>query len=482
MYRTECIKPEDFKPARFEAKGEAKVNGTVIPYHTVSEDNVFYGKDGKPVASIFSYSYFRSDVEDTANRPVIFAFNGGPGSSCMYVHAGFLGPKRLKYGDPDRPTSFGPYETVDNTDWLIDVADIVLIDPVGTGYGVLIDEEAGKEVLGIEQDAEALLQFVEKWTRKYHRNLSPKYLVGESYGCTRSAVAAGIASTMGENRAYGVSFDGLVLIGNTVTVGKYFGNGIPAESSVLGFPTYAGVHWYHHHPTDQTVKEFVMEAKKFADTEYFPALYKGEALSDEERAYIIEKVCYYTGVSPEYLERNDLEIQDSTYRSEVLKKKGKAVSRYDGRVTRPLLEPEVIEAEKGMRDDATADRYDPFFHAAVTGDILPYLNVKLDRAYVSSARFYLDWDKDESLGTTSVQLRNAMTRRFGMRTFFANGWFDLCTESGYLYHMLDHSHLPKDRVFLKEYNSGHMIYIGEDNVHELCTDIRTFLLGGDPTK
>ncbi|MBQ1466987.1 MAG: hypothetical protein IIZ27_00765, partial [Solobacterium sp.] len=474
--------PDDFKPAHFESNHTITLNGQEIPYHTVSEDTVFYNDQGKAIASIFSYSYFRSDVEDPTDRPVVFAYNGGPGSACMYVHAGFLGTRRLKYEETDRITSIAPYEVIDNPDCLIDIADLVLVDPVGTGYGLLLDPEEGKNFLGIQQDAEALLVFIDRWLRRYNRGKSPKYLIGESYGCTRNAIAAGMAATGTKNRSYGFAFDGIVMIGNTVTAGKYFGENLPVNDSVLGFPTYAGVHWYHNHPSNQTVREFVMEAKKFADTEYFPALYKGEALSDEERAYIIEKVCYYTGVSPEYLERNDLEIQDSTYRSEVLKKKGKAVSRYDGRVTRPLLEPEVIEAEKGMRDDATADRYDPFFHAAVTGDILPYLNVKLDRAYVSSARFYLDWDKDESLGTTSVQLRNAMTRRFGMRTFFANGWFDLCTESGYLYHMLDHSHLPKDRVFLKEYNSGHMIYIGEDNVHELCTDIRTFLLGGDPTK
>ena len=451
MYRTECFKPDDFKPAHFESNHTIILNGQEIPYHTVSEDTVFYNDQGKAIASIFSYSYFRSDVEDPTDRPVVFAYNGGPGSACMYVHAGFLGTRRLKYEETDRITSIAPYEVIDNPDCLIDIADLVLVDPVGTGYGLLLDPEEGKNFLGIQQDAEALLVFIDRWLRKYNRGKSPKYLIGESYGCTRNAIAAGMAATGTKNRSYGFAVDGIVMIGNTVTAGKYFGENLPVNDSVLGFPTYAGVHWYHNHPSNQTVREFVMEAKKFADTEYFPALYKGEALSDEERAYIIEKVCYYTGVSPEYLERNDLEIQDSTYRSEVLKKKGKAVSRYDGRVTRPLLEPEVIEAEKGMRDDATADRYDPFFHAAVTGDILPYLNVKLDRAYVSSARYYMDWDRDESLGTTSVQLRNAMTRRFGMRTFFANGWFDLCTESGYLYHMLDHSHLPKDRVFLKEY-------------------------------
>ena len=484
MYRIETIKADNFTPSRFEADGKITLRGQEIPYHTVSEDNVFYNKDGKPVASIFSYSYFRSDVEDTTNRPVLFGFNGGPGSSSMYVHAGFLGARRITYGEPDRPSAFGPYEVIDNPDCLLDIADLVLVDPVGTGYGYLLsdDEEERKNFLGIEQDAEALLTFVEGWLRRYNRTMSPKQLIGESYGCTRSAVAAGIAATNGKERAYGVAFDGLVLIGNTVTVGKYFGEGLPVESSVIGFPTYAGVHWYHHHPTEQSVEEFVAEAKKFADTEYVLALYRGEALSEEEREHIIERVTYYTGVSREYLIRHGLKIDDNNYRQEVLKKEGKAVSRYDGRMTRPLLEPEVVEAEKGLWDDATADRYDPYFYAALTGDLLPHLGVKLDRNYINMTMYYKNWDRTESMGTTGEQLRNAMTRRPGMRVFFANGWFDLCTEFGYVYHTLDHAGLPKDRVYVKGYKSGHMIYIGEENVHELCEDIRKFVEGQDPSK
>ncbi len=482
MYRTETIKADEFKPARFEAEGKITLRGKEIPYHTVSEDNVFYNKDGKPIASIFSYSYFRSDVEDTRNRPVLFGYNGGPGSSSMYVHAGFLGTRRIAYGEPDRPSAFGPYEVIDNPDCLLDIADLVLVDPVGTGYGMLIDEEEGKNFLGIEQDAEALLTFIEAWIRRYNRSLSPKYLIGESYGCTRSAVAAGIAATSGKERCYGVAFDGIVFIGNTVTVGKYFGQNLPVESSVIGFPTYAGVNWYHNHPTDQTVEEFVAEAKKWADTDYVLALYRGEALPEEEKEKVIEKVTYYTGVSREYLVRHGLKIDDDDYRQEVLKRKGKGVSRYDGRMTRPLLEPEVVEQKDGLWDDATADRYDAYFYAALTGDLLPKLGVKLDRNYVNMTMYYKNWDKEESMGTTGQQLRNAMTRRPGMRVFFTNGWFDLCTEFGFVYHTLDHAGLPKDRVFVKGYKSGHMIYIGEENIHELCEDIRTFVEGNDPTK
>ncbi len=161
MYRMENFKPDTFQPTRFESDHIITLNGDDIPYHSVCEDNVFYNSEGKPIASIYSYSYFRSDIKNTKDRPVIFAYNGGPGSSCMYVHAGFLGTRRITYGEPDRPTAFGPYEIIDNPNCLIDVADLVLIDPVGTGYGVLLDENEKKNFLGIEEDAEALLNFIE---------------------------------------------------------------------------------------------------------------------------------------------------------------------------------------------------------------------------------------------------------------------------------------------------------------------------------
>lgn len=480
MYRTECIKPDDFRPARFESEHSIELNGQIIPYRTVSEDNVFYNAEGKPAASIFSYSYFRTDVKDVSSRPVIFAYNGGPGSSSIYVHTGFFGTRRVSYGEPDRPSAFGPYEVIDNPDCLLDVADLVLIDPVGTGYGMLLDEKEKDQFLGIEADAEALLNFIEAWCLRYKRGLSPKYLIGESYGCTRSATAAGIAAVGGKERAYGVAFDGIVMIGNTVTVGEYFGKNVPVEDSVIGFPTYAGVNWYHNHPYEQTVEEFVAEAKAFADEEYLLALYRGEALADEKKEEIIEKVSYYTGVSREYLIAHGLKIDDNDYRQEVLKKQGKAVSRYDGRITRPLLSPWKDEEQKALWDDATADRYDTYFYAALTGDILPYLNVSLDRTYVNMTMYYKDWNRESKSGTTGEHLRNAMTRRPGMRTFFANGWYDLCTEFGHVYYTVDHAGLPRDRVFVKGYRSGHMIYIGEENARELSQDIRAFVLGGKP--
>lgn len=480
MYKTENFKADLFKPARFEAKGSITLNGQEIPYHTVAEDNVFYDVSGKPIATIFSYSYFRGDVENTADRPVIFGFNGGPGSSSMYVHAGFLGTRRIVYGEVDRPTALPPYEVIDNPDCLLDIADLVLVDPVATGYGALLDEERGKDFFGIEPDAEALLTFIEQWLHRYNRWLSPKYLVGESYGCTRSAVAAGIAATQGKERSYGIAFDGLVLIGNTVTVGKYFGRELPVESSVLFFTTFAALNWYHNHPSDQSLEEFVYEAKAFAENEYLHALYKGERLQGEEREDIIRRLMYYTGASRAYLEDRDLKIDSPSFRSEVAREKGYAVARFDGRITRPFYTPRRVEDTVGLWDDASSDRYGPYFFGALTGDILPRLGIKLERQYVSSYGIYKSWNTEETMGTTGEHLRNAMRRTPGMRVFFANGWFDGATDCGHVFYTCDHAGLPMDRVSFKGYPSGHMIYIGEENVHTLCRDIRSFIMGGTP--
>ena len=346
MYQTESFKKDNFIPARFESEGEITLRGQEIIYHTVSEDNVFYDEEGNPIGSIFSYSYFRSDVDDPTSRPVLFCFNGGPGSSSMYVHAGFLGPKRIAYPeDAYRKTSLPPYPIIDNPDCLLDVADIVIVEPVGVGFGVLIDESKKDQFWGIEEDAEALLMFIEKWCARYERFSSPKYLVGESYGCTRASTAAGISVSGGKFRGYGVRFDGLVLIGDTVTTGKYYGVEMPVEHSVLRFPTYAAVNWFHNQPSNQTVEEFFMEAKQFADYDYLLALYKGEALVGAERKAILDKIHYYTGVSIEYLERNQLRIDEDTFRAEILKDQGLAVGRCDGRFTRPLYTPLLAESD-----------------------------------------------------------------------------------------------------------------------------------------
>lgn len=477
------LKTDVFTPSRFTGKGRITLRGEEISYNTVSEDNVFYDDEGKPIASIFSYSYFRSGVEDIKPRPVLFGFNGGPGTSSMMVHVGFLGTKRVKYGDADDyALPLSPYESCDNDQCLLDIADLVLIDPVGTGFGRLLDESKKDLFYGIEPDAEAILTFIQAWLARYNRWQSPKYLVGESYGCTRASTVAGMGSLTGSDRAYSVAFDGIIMIGNTVTVGKYFQDQSPVYPAILAFPTLAAVNWYHNKPSDKSLEEFVEEAKQFADTEYLQSLYKGKRLTGDAREHIIERVIYYTGVSEEYLEKRELFLDDVEYRNQVTRNKNRSVSRLDGRITRPLHIPGLSEEKWGIRDDGAEGKYNPFFQAVLCGEVFPLLGIKWDRNFVNSSSLWDDWNNDIKGQNTSESLSSAMRRIPTMRTFFINGWYDICTQMGILYYTLDHSDLPMDRVFVKGYEAGHMAYLGEENIKAVTDDMYAFIKGGDPTK
>ena len=477
LYKTENL--SDFKPARFTSKGTVELRSGKIPYHTVCEDNVFYNKEGKPIASIFSYSYFRSDVEDPRPRPVLFGFNGGPGSSSMMVHVGFLGTKRMKYfDDPDQPTTLPPYEAVDNVDSLLDVADIVVVDPVGTGYGLLLDDGSAEQFFSIEEDAEALLTFISRWLTRYNRWLSPKYLVGESYGCIRSAVAAGIAGGGGKKRSYAMAFDGLVLIGNSITTGRYFNRDIPCEPTVLAIPTVAAINWYHNHPSDQGLEEFIQEARRFADTEYMTALYRGGSLGREEYEAVRRKLSYYSGISEDYLDEHLLRWDEEGAVKQIARGKGVDFSRYDGRMTLPHFTSQMGTNYTTVKDDPSA-KYSPYFHGIFSGVLCPQLGIQLERDFLPSAGFSYDYfirETDDRL--SGEQLSSAMRRVPGMRVFFANGWYDLCTQIGMVYYLANHAWLPKERTFIKGYPSGHMLYIGDENIRALNEDIRTFVTGG----
>jgi carboxypeptidase C (cathepsin A) len=291
-----------------------------------------------------------------------------------------------------------------------------------------------------------------------------------------------MGSLSGSDRAYSVTFDGLVMIGNTVTVGKHFGDKPPVYSAVLAFPTLAAVNWYHNHPSNQTVEEFVAEAKEFADTEYLLALYQGESLKGEAREHVIERVMYYTGVSREYLDKRALVLEDVEYRSEVIRHKGRSVARLDGRITRPLYTPLLDEQKWGVHDDPAEGKYNSFFQSVLCGEVFPMLGIKTDRNFVNSHSLWSSWNNDIKGRNTSESLSSAMRRTPTMRTFFVNGWYDICTQIGILYYTLDHSGLPMDRVFVKGYESGHMAYLGEENIKAVCDDIYTFIMGKDPTK
>ncbi len=470
------LKTDVFTPQRFTSEGKVTLRGKTVPFNTVCEDNVFYGDDGTPEASLFSYSYFRSDVKDTSDRPVLFCFNGGPGSSSTMVHVGFLGPYRVKYGEVDAAgVPLPPYEACVNEDCLLDIADIVIMDAIGTGYGRLLDESKKDKYWGTEPDAEASVTFVQKWLTRYDRWKSPKYIVGESYGCTRGAKMIGMGA-FGTDRSYGVAFDGAVFIGNTVNTFKNRLEGAFIAPVTL-VPTAASINWYHNRPVKKSCEDFAKEAAAWAEAEYLPALYKGEDLAGRDREKIIKKLMYYTGVSRKYLEDRDLVIEPIGIRSEIAAAKGLHVGRLDARVTRPLYEPLVIEndPERGMGNDPSAAKYDPLFEGVLLGTVAPMLGIDTQRNFISSRHLWKTWNREVKGRSTAECVSDAMRNFPNMRLLFMNGWYDLATTTGAMWYMLSHSHLPKDRVDVRYYETGHMVYLGEDKVKKVNDDIREFL-------
>lgn len=469
-----------FKPARFIGHGEVVIDNKTIPFRSVSEDNVFYDRDGKPIASVFSFSYFREDAENAASRPVIFAFNGGPGSSSCMLHVGFLGPRRMAFRDNiNSLSSMPPYRVQNNPECLLDIADIVIVDPVATGFGLLLDESHSEDFFGIKEDAEAILNFMQLWLQRYERWSSPKYIIGESYGCTRAAMIAELASGPGTDRCYDIAFDGIMFIGNTVTTGQYFGRDVPVEKAVLGFPTYAAINWYHNTDHSVPLNEWVRDAKTFADNDYLVALYKGASLKDDEKKHVVNAIMHYTGVSESYIYSHHMKIDSYSVKNEILRDKRLAVSRLDGRVTRSLYSSPYDEIEYGMTSDAVRGRYNPVFLGSLISECFPVLGIhSFERQYKSAIKISKSWNKDTDL-TGAECLRNAMQRLPELRLFFANGYYDLTTEIGILYYMLDHADLAMDRVSVKGYPSGHMIYLGDDNIAELSDDLRAFIKASD---
>ena len=480
MYNT-----DSFTPACFKAHGSMELRGQTVQYDTICEDNLFYNEAGTPVATIFSYSYFRTNGGPSAARPVIFGFNGGPGASSMMVHAGCFGARRVKY--PESTTAYPtlpPYEVIDNPDCLLDIADIVMIDPISTGFGLLLDEASAKRFYGIDEDAEALCMFIEHWLTKYGRWNSPRYLAGESYGCTRAATAASIGLSGGQDRSYHIAFDGLIFIGNTVTVTKYFNKRAPVEPAVEAFPSMAAINWYHHPHASQPLESFVMEAADFAAGEYLAALYLGERLAGDAREEMKRKIMYYTGVSSEYLDAHDLCLERQSFCHDVLKREHKVVSIMDGRFARACYGPEWKDGQPGYASDAALERYDPLFRAALGAAIFPSLGLAgFERSFVPSYSLGTElvsgskWNFETAQLVSGERLSTAMHRNPHMRAFFINGWFDLCTQTGIVWHTMAHTHLPAERTFFKGYPSGHMAYLGEENVKAVSEDIRRFILG-----
>lgn len=461
------ITDECREKSRFVSQGEVTLHGVRIPYNTVCEDNFFLSEDGKPVASIFSYAYFRSDVADPFTRPILFAYNGGPGCGSLWIHMGLFGPKRLKTGDELNISPVPPFELEENPHCLLDICDIVLVDPVGTGFGRLFDESKREEFYSTDGDVESLGMFIDNFLSRYNRHNSPILLAGESYGTGRSALLVGelLGGSPKKSVMQGVAVSGVMLLGS------FFFADVPVEKAVLDLPSMAATYDFHMPHSDVSHEDFVKAAEAFAGGEYLTALYRNDFLSDGEKSAVAEKLSHFTGVDKAYILSHDLRINMRDFMHLLLKDQDKVVGYYDSRYT--WKELNSLKIANTIADDPAMGQYTPAFHSAFAL-MKQELGITFDRRS-DALSFHINttWDRKYQI-SPSDSLGLSMRRNKRLHVYFACGEYDLCTTSGMAKYLASHSHLDMDRVKIGVYPSGHMAYLGEESARLLAKDMRDF--------
>jgi carboxypeptidase C (cathepsin A) len=432
---------------------------------------------GEPEAGIFYIAYAKKGDHRPEERPLMFSFNGGPGSSSVWLHLGAVGPKRVEMLD-DGNLPPPPYKLTDNAYTWLEDADLVFIDPVGTGYSRAATKELEEKFYGVKGDIECLSEFIRLYLTRANRWSSPLFLVGESYGTTR---AAGLAGHLIDR---GVAFNGILLVSsilNFQTAGFAKGNDLPY---VLFLPTYAATAWYHKRvPAERQadLKTFLDEVEDWAETEYTLALAKGDRLTSEERKAVVERLALYTGLKPEYVENSDLRIGIHEFCKELLRDERRTVGRLDSRF-------------KGIdeRGVTHVPDYDPSMSAIrppYTAMLNDYLRREIgwetDTPYYilgeGAQRLWEKWDWGSARSghpDTSEALRAAFAKNPYMKVFVASGYYDLATPYFATEYTLNHMGLDpsfRDSITTAEYEAGHMMYIHTEMLKKLKDDVSSFI-------
>ncbi len=433
----------------------------------------------KPKASVFFVAYTRDDVADKMKRPLTFSFNGGPGSSSVWLHLGVLGPRRVVMTDiGDLPPP--PYKLVDNEFSLLDATDLVFIDPVSTGYSRPVVGEKAKEFHAFKKDIESVGDFIRLYATRYQRWTSPKFLIGESYGTTR---AAGLSGYLQER--HGMYLNGVMLVSsilNFATARFNPGNDLP---HILFLPTYAATAWYHKRLAPELQNDLqatLREVEAFALGEYTLGLAKGAALTASERARIVQKLARYTGLSAAYVERTNLRISIHRFCKELLRDERRTVGRLDSRF-------------KGIDRDAAGEEsdYDPSmanimgpYTATFNDYVRGELKFETDLPYEILTPRVQPWSFDEHENqyvNVAETLREAMTKNPHLKVTIANGYYDLATPYLATRYTFDHLGIEptlEKNLAMTYYEAGHMMYIHLPSLAQLKDNLANFVRGAVP--
>jgi carboxypeptidase C (cathepsin A) len=457
-----------------------RIAGVNVPYKATAATILLKNDKDEPTALVYFTAYTRSDVKDLSQRPIAFLYNGGPGSSSLWVHMGSFGPRRAVVADAEASPA-GPYKMNDNQYSLLDKSDLVFIDPVGTGFSHAVGKAADKDFWGVDEDVKSLAQFINAYVSRNDRWNSPKFLIGESYGTFRSAA---LSNYLQNND--GMYFNGLVLISSVLDLGTISFNPSEDMPYVFYLPSYAATAWYHNMLKDRPadMKAFAEEARTFALTDYANALNKGSRLTAAEKADMAKKLSHYTGLSEDYLLKADLRVALPQFMKELQRSRGLTTGRLDARFSGFSYDLLGEFAEFDPQDTAITG---PFV-AVWNNYVRTELKFGQDKTYhPSSGEANQKWDWKHNAGdnfgfpgspNVEGDLIQALLTNPHLKVEIENGYYDLATPFFATEFTVDHLGLPEKlqkNIALQYYDAGHMMYVHEEDLAKLKTNVANFI-------
>ena len=458
-------------------KHRITLGGAPLAYTATAGTMLIRDEKEEPVA-LFGYTAYNKDGADRATRPILFAYNGGPGSASAWLHVGVLGPKRTQIIDLE-PNTRGPFRLIENDATILDRADLVMIDPVGTGFSRTVGKGEGKDFWGVDQDARSVAEFIVRYLNQNGRWSSPKYILGESYGGMRSGAVAYVLLAR-----HNVTLNGAILV--SPYMDAVAGNSdLPIDTAYVNYlTTYASTAWYHKtipepRPDLQT---FLRQAEAFARDVYAPVLFKGARATAEERRAALEGLARFTGVNAEYWDRANLRMNEGRFLQELLRMRGLVVGRIDTRYTGGNLS----STAETMRYDPYADAIAPAIVATFNDYYRNELQVQSEREYLLSGGLYSKWDEAHDtpgegrspVANTGIDLAHAMVRNPKMKVLVQQGYFDLACPYGAVEYFVDHLNIPAEvrrNIAVEYYEAGHMMYVHEPSRVKFKKDLSAFL-------
>jgi len=467
------------EPEQSVTSHSIEIAGSTIEYTATAATMLLHDREGNAIAEWGYIAYTRDNISEESGRPLTFVFNGGPGSSSIWLHMGAVGPRRVVLDDPNFNSP--GYTLSDNEYSILDVTDIVLVDPVGTGISRAVGEKENKDFWGVQEDIESISNFINSYINENDRWSSPKYLLGESYGTFRSA---GLAPYLLDT--YGIALNGIVLVSNVLDL-RTITFGPDDDISYVAFlPSYAATAWYHDKLPNkpQDFEAFIQQSREFAAGDYASALMKGNHLDDAEQVRILNELVRFTGLSRDYLEESNLRVTAGAFFKELLSDDDMTVGRLDSRYkgyTFDLLNKTAIY-------DPQSSAISPPYQMAFMDYYHNELNFGKDRQYNFSAYslpgFNWNWSRNgggsffPTSPTTVSDLKEAMIKNPAMKVQVQNGYYDLATPFFGTEYTFNHLNLPdelKENIELTYYDAGHMFYTNIPDLIKFREDVVRFI-------